>query len=437
MKTNGGTMNAQGLSEYLSILIPMFNEEGVIGNTLEKIIKSGLHEHYRIVICDDDSTDESVAEAQSVAKNCSSISVIVNRPNGRKVGAIKTGLRNITTPYVFLLDADTVVNETEAGNFDRLVERMMERDLAVIGFKVQYTSTKLIEHLQRLELLFSDVIRRILNVVICLGGAGILWKVEALKSVIEQHSGCFEGDDLESTMLAAVYNHGRVEYEPNMIVVKSNPMKNLGALLKQRAYVWEAGLVRVFWDLGITRLFVNTKSKWNQGSLHRGFYRSVFITEVLAHPLKIISLGLSVLIFLLSLTSSSDLEQFRDILIKGLNFISFSYGLLWLSSVVSIILLGHSLQHILLCLYFTLYMSGLIIPSLWNGTFQVIGITYLWCYGLCAALIIGVSESAKGKIQWLVCGLLMPFYYTMLLIFPRTFGFAKCISGKIRFKDRR
>lgn len=436
MEASSGTMNTQKYSEDLSILIPMFNEEDVIGDTLVRIVELGLHKRYRIIVCDDDSTDGSVPKAQSVAENHSSISIIVNKPNGRKVGAIRTGLRNIATPYVFLLDADTVVNETEEGNFDRLVERMVERDLAVMGFRVQYASTRLIERLQRLELLLSNAIRRILGVVICLGGAGILWRVEVLKSVIEQHSGCFEGDDLESTMLASLYNHGRVEYEPNMIVIKSNPMRNLGALFRQRAYIWEAGLLRAFWDLGIARLFVNTQSKGNQENLHRAFYRSVFITEVLAHPLKIASIGLSFSLLLLSLTGSFDPEQFRDIFTKGLNSISFSYGLLWLSSVVSIILSGRSFRHILLCLYFTLYMSGFIIPYLWDGTLQAIAITYLWCYGLCATLIIVGPESAKGKIQCLICGLVMPFYYTMLLIFPRTFGFVRCISRKIRAKAR-
>ena len=91
-------MTTQGLSETLSILIPMYNEEAMIGTTLEELIRKGLHERYKTVICDDDSTDKSVAEAQAVAQTYESISVVTNRPNGNKVGAIRTGLQYIRTP---------------------------------------------------------------------------------------------------------------------------------------------------------------------------------------------------------------------------------------------------------------------------------------------------------------------------------------------------
>ena len=82
------------VSTELSFIVPMWNESDTIAATISGLIVRGLHERYSIVICDDDSTDNSFDRALKIAKNYSTISVISNRPNGKKNRCDQNGLES-------------------------------------------------------------------------------------------------------------------------------------------------------------------------------------------------------------------------------------------------------------------------------------------------------------------------------------------------------
>ena len=424
------------LSDTLSILIPMYNEETTIATTINELMRQGLHERYRVIVCDDASTDESVTKAEQVIKEHSNISVIINKPNGKKIGAIKTGLQSVTTPYVLLLDADSMIIELKEGVLDTLVKKMQNQHISAMGFKVRPFANNLIEYLQAIEyMMATDGLRKSLGVIVCLAGLGSLWEVNSLAIVLERHSGVFEGDDLESTMLATMLGY-KVRYEAHNAIITTKLKNNLSELIKQRTHIWDVGLIRTF---------VDTPGILKQLGREGAFFRSVLVTEVLIHPFKIISMLGLFLVLLLMFMRNLDLtfsnffvSRLNDMTLEILRATSWLYILLWLINTILIGLTIRSFSYgLLFIFYFTYYMATPLIPLMTGSFEQALGVTYLWWYAPCIFLILISIDSRETKSRALILGLLLPFYFAFLLTIPRTIGFIQYILGRMRGRYKR
>ena len=434
----------KNISKALSILIPIYNEEEIINNTIEKLIQRGFHERYEIVICDDASTDRSVIQAQKIAESYDSISLVINQINGNKIGAIISGLVHIKTPYVLLLDADSMIFETQEESLDNLIRRMQGQNIDAVGFKIRAYATNLLESFQSLEfLLITDGLRRLLKVVACLAGSANLWKVNSLKTVLKQHSGFFEGDDLESTILANSLDF-KVVYDDSQVFATTSLKKNIKELFRQRMNIWDVGLIRVF---------ANTPGFMKLRGPNGAFFQSVFITEVMAHPFRILSMIGIFLTFILVLVKGLDFVPHGTLLSDVNNFVqamlhatSWVYLILWILNVGLIIRALQAPRKILtnglmLTIYFTFYMATPLVPLITTDFGQMMAITYLWWYSLCAILILFGTELWTVKVRSLLLGFLMPFYFAFLLVFPRSLGFMKYIlrraQGKYTHQSRK
>jgi len=112
-------------ADQLSVVIPAYNEEGGIGRTLE-----GLREALptcEVIVVDDGSTDGTAEQAQTVP----GVRLFKHRINRGYGGALKTGMKAATRPYVAWFDAD---NEHRVEDLERMVSRIDSEGLvAVIG----------------------------------------------------------------------------------------------------------------------------------------------------------------------------------------------------------------------------------------------------------------------------------------------------------------
>lgn len=81
-------------------IVPCFNEEGRITSVLETLSTSKYIN--QVIFVNDGSTDNSLNEARKI----SGIKIIQLKKNIGKGGAVKKGLSKVTTPAVFLFDAD-------------------------------------------------------------------------------------------------------------------------------------------------------------------------------------------------------------------------------------------------------------------------------------------------------------------------------------------
>jgi len=93
----------------LSILIPAYNEEALIVNTLESLrsYMAARTEQYEIVIVDDGSHDKTVACIQDWQKNSgAALRLFVNQKNMGKGFSIRRGVMESRGQYVIFIDAD-------------------------------------------------------------------------------------------------------------------------------------------------------------------------------------------------------------------------------------------------------------------------------------------------------------------------------------------
>lgn len=91
------------MSEPVSIIVPVYNEEGAIAATLAAIASTmqATARAYEVVVVDDGSTDGT---AQALAS--SPARVVRHRANRGYGAALKSGIRETTHPLIAIVDAD-------------------------------------------------------------------------------------------------------------------------------------------------------------------------------------------------------------------------------------------------------------------------------------------------------------------------------------------
>jgi glycosyltransferase involved in cell wall biosynthesis len=96
-------------SPELSIIIPAYNEEALITNTLDglKTYLSGRSEKYEIIVVDDGSQDRTAVCIRDWTKNNPvDLHLFVNEQNQGKGFSIQRGVRESHGTYVIFIDAD-------------------------------------------------------------------------------------------------------------------------------------------------------------------------------------------------------------------------------------------------------------------------------------------------------------------------------------------
>lgn len=105
------------MSETLSIVIPVYNEENSITDCLEKVLAADTGSLKKeIIIVDDGSTDNTLKNIHSFVKknkNGPPIQVIEQKENQGKGSALKVGFMKTTGEYVVVQDADLEYNPND------------------------------------------------------------------------------------------------------------------------------------------------------------------------------------------------------------------------------------------------------------------------------------------------------------------------------------
>ena len=88
----------------MSILIPAYNEEKVIKNTIESIIQSDYPKK-EIIVIDDGSKDRTL----EIAKQYKNEIKVLHKENGGKASALNHGLLFTKGEIIVIVDADTII----------------------------------------------------------------------------------------------------------------------------------------------------------------------------------------------------------------------------------------------------------------------------------------------------------------------------------------
>jgi cellulose synthase/poly-beta-1,6-N-acetylglucosamine synthase-like glycosyltransferase/peptidoglycan/xylan/chitin deacetylase (PgdA/CDA1 family)/spore germination protein YaaH len=228
---------------FVSIIVPAFNEELVIANTIVSLLASD-YSNYEIIVVDDGSQDDTskvVAERFGADARVRLITVA----NGGKAAALNTGLHHARGEVVIALDADTLFAPQTVG---ALVRRFHDQEIgAVAGNAKVGNRVNLITRWQALEYITSQNLDRrafaSLNCITVVPGAVGAWRKDL---VIE--AGGFPSDTLaeDQDLTLRIRRLGyKIGYEETAIAWTEAP-HDLRSLAKQR-FRWSYGTLQCMW----------------------------------------------------------------------------------------------------------------------------------------------------------------------------------------------
>lgn len=105
----------------LSVVVPAYNEEESIGQTLADVIKHLRRKKYpwELIVVDDGSSDATAAQVQQLAVEGPEIRLIRLPENHGKGEAVKRGIVQARQPHCLFMDADNATSITEWDEFER------------------------------------------------------------------------------------------------------------------------------------------------------------------------------------------------------------------------------------------------------------------------------------------------------------------------------
>lgn len=116
----------------VSVIVPAYNEELVLGANLARIHRhlSGQRERYRfeLIVVDDGSADRTGAIADAFATEHPGVRVLHHRVNGNLGAALRTGIRASRGDYVVTLDCDLTY---DPAYIDRLLDALRDGDAQI------------------------------------------------------------------------------------------------------------------------------------------------------------------------------------------------------------------------------------------------------------------------------------------------------------------
>lgn len=103
------------MQAYLSIVIPIFNEEESVQELVEQIHSAmkKLNKQYEIIFVDDGSTDTTLSLLKEIQKKNKEVKIVAHRRNLGKSHALMHGFEKAEGEYIATLDADLQDNPEE------------------------------------------------------------------------------------------------------------------------------------------------------------------------------------------------------------------------------------------------------------------------------------------------------------------------------------
>lgn len=233
----------QHLPPFVSIIVPAFNEEKVIAQTVRSLLSSD-YPSYEIIVVDDGSSDNTseVIAAQFAGENRVRLFTL---PNGGKAVALNFGLTHSKGDVIIGLDADTIF---AADTISELARKFTDETVgAVAGNAKVGNRLNMITRWQALEYITSQNLDRrafaSLNCITVVPGAVGAWRRAALEKV-----GGFESNTLaeDQDLTLRIRKIGyRIEFAERAVAWTEAPDTFRG-LSKQR-FRWSFGTLQCMW----------------------------------------------------------------------------------------------------------------------------------------------------------------------------------------------
>jgi cellulose synthase/poly-beta-1,6-N-acetylglucosamine synthase-like glycosyltransferase/peptidoglycan/xylan/chitin deacetylase (PgdA/CDA1 family)/spore germination protein YaaH len=233
----------------VTVIIPAFNEETVIENTVRSALASD-YPTLRTIVVDDGSTDatSAVVREKFAREIADGRVLLLTKPNAGKAEALNHALQFTKDEIYVGIDADTVIAPTAIST---LVPHFADAKVgAVAGNAKVGNRVNLWTRWQALEYITSQNFeRRALNVfgaVSVVPGAIGAWRVTAVRQAGGYHTDTV-AEDADLTM-SLLENDWRVVNEDRALAFTEAPT-NARGLMRQR-FRWSFGILQAVWKHG-------------------------------------------------------------------------------------------------------------------------------------------------------------------------------------------
>ncbi len=227
----------------VSVLIPAYNEEEVIVQTVNSALAADFPKK-EIIVVNDGSTDRT-RELLEEHFGADSRVRILHQPNRGKSAALANALEAATGTIIVTIDADTTI---DSAAIRKLVRNFADPRVGAVAGNVKVGNrTRWLTRWQALEYITSQNMEKrafdLLNCIPVVPGAVGAWRVEAM-----QAAGGFSSQTVaeDTDLTIAIRRAGwRISYDEEAIGYTQAP-ETAGALIRQR-FRWTFGTLQSVW----------------------------------------------------------------------------------------------------------------------------------------------------------------------------------------------
>jgi peptidoglycan-N-acetylglucosamine deacetylase len=255
----------------IAAVIPAFNEETVICNSIRALLASRARK-FKIIVVDDGSSDGTADIVRSTFADTSRV-VVLTKPNEGKWAALNYGIAHADAEIIITLDADTLF---EPDAIPLLVRHFTDAAVgAVAGSAVVGNRINLITRFQALEYVTNQNLDRraleIVNGIPVIPGAIGAWRSSAVQTIGGFHSDTL-AEDADATIRLERAGW-KVLCEPGAVARTEAP-ETVQAFLKQRLR-WMFGTLQV--------AYKNRAAMWRAEPIGVGLFAlpNIFIFQFL------------------------------------------------------------------------------------------------------------------------------------------------------------
>jgi len=113
----------------VSVIMPVFNEAGTIGEILERVRKTPLEAELELIVVDDGSTDGTREILSQYAATAQGVRLLLQPENRGKGAAIRRGIEHVTGEVAIIQDADL---EYDPRDYPALLRPILEQHADVV-----------------------------------------------------------------------------------------------------------------------------------------------------------------------------------------------------------------------------------------------------------------------------------------------------------------
>jgi peptidoglycan-N-acetylglucosamine deacetylase len=232
----------------VTVLIPAYNEESVIVQTVTSVLLSDLKD-IQVIVVDDGSSDKTLEMLQSNFGNNEAVQII-HQSNRGKAAALNNALSHANTDIVVTIDADT---EIESDAIQKLLRHFSDPTVGAVAGNVKVGNrSRWLTRWQALEYVTSQNMEKrafdLLNCITVVPGALGAWRKKAIED-----AGGITADTVaeDADLTIAIRRLGwRITYDEEAIAWTEAP-ETPGALIRQR-FRWTFGTLQSFWKHSAT-----------------------------------------------------------------------------------------------------------------------------------------------------------------------------------------